>query len=525
MTLPNQKDEPKSTVTKESMLVKSNLKGDWPNIFLLLLLYIMQGIPLGIVTVIPMLLQSKQNVTYKEQALFSIVVWPFSLKLLWAPLVDALYIQKIGRRKSWLIPVQFLMGICFFYMAIDINDLLPETGKPNILKLVFVFFTSTFMAATQDIVVDGWALTLLQKKNVGYASTCAAMGQVMGVMISAVSFILFTSEDFSNKYLRITHNVGGIVTVKSLFLIWGTLFMTITTLIAIFKNEKDNRLEDNHIKLNTFQNYKLLWDILNLPSVKILAIALLTMMIGFASTDSVLTLKLIDAGVPKDNIMIIQTGMYAIKIIIPMIAVKYTSGPKPMSIYLNVTPIRLLCNSLFVLLIYYTPELIRNNGVIDIPMYYYAILLIIQTIHDIQFNIMTVALGAFYYRISDTRFGGTYMTLLNTLSNLGTLWSKSAAIGLIDVLTFKECSFDSKNNCSTLNLQNMCKSKGGDCIVIVNGYYVESIAFTIFGIIWYFIFKNILKRLQSESPTHWQINTKVQEFENDKNAYTMDVKS
>jgi len=56
---------------------------------------------------------------------------------------------------------------------------------------------------------------VLYRKNVGYASTCASMGQVMGIMISGVSFILFTSEDFSNKYLRITHNVGGIVTVKS----------------------------------------------------------------------------------------------------------------------------------------------------------------------------------------------------------------------------------------------------------------------------------------------------------------------
>lgn len=68
---------------------------------------------------------------------------------------------------------------------------------------------------------------------------------------------------------------------------------------------------------------------------------------------------------------------------------------------------------------------------------------------------MSVALAAFYCRISDTRFGGTYMTLLNTLSNIGNLWAKSAAIGLIDVLTFKECSFDSKNNCSSSNLQNV----------------------------------------------------------------------
>lgn len=68
MTLPTQGDEPtKSTMMKESMLVKPNLKGDWPNIFVLLLLYMMQGIPFGIIAVIPILLQSKQNVTYKEQ--------------------------------------------------------------------------------------------------------------------------------------------------------------------------------------------------------------------------------------------------------------------------------------------------------------------------------------------------------------------------------------------------------------------------------------------------------------------------
>lgn len=58
-------------------------------------------------------------------------------------------------------------------------------------------------------------IIVIYRNNVGYASTCAAMGQIIGTMISAVSFILFTSEDFSNKYLRITPNVGGIVTVQS----------------------------------------------------------------------------------------------------------------------------------------------------------------------------------------------------------------------------------------------------------------------------------------------------------------------
>jgi len=51
-------------------------------------------------------------------------------------------------------------------------------------------------------------------------------------------------------------------------------------------------------------------------------------------------LKLIDAGVPKDNIMVIHTTMFVVKIILPLVVAKYTSGPKPMNVYLTATPIR-----------------------------------------------------------------------------------------------------------------------------------------------------------------------------------------
>ncbi|KAE9538631.1 hypothetical protein AGLY_005730 [Aphis glycines] len=488
---------------------KPNLKGDWLNFFLLMLLYTMQGIPLGIASAMPIILQSNKNVSYKDQALFSLVAWPFSLKLLWAPLVDALYMQKLGRRKSWLVPVQYLMGACFIYMGSNIDEWLPETRKPDILKLVIVFFFAKILAATQDIVVDGWALTMLKKNNVGYASTCNATGQVMGVMISSVFSVLLTSEDFSNKYLRIRPDVGGVFTMKSLFYVWGILFILITTLIAIFKKEKDNRLEDDHVKLNIIQTYSLLWDILKLPSIQLLAIALLTAKIGFAATDSVSILKLIDAGVPKDNIMVIHTMMFVVKIIMPLIIAKYTSGPKTMSVYLTAIPIRLLWNISFVAFIYYTPIMITMiNGFVNIPIYYYALLVFILAIHDILANIMFVTITAFFSRISDSRFGGTYMTLLNTLSHLGLAWSNSVAIGMIDFLTFKECSLDHNNNCSTPNLKNVCQTNGGDCNVIVSGYYVETAACTMIGIVWFCIFRMILKNIQTKDSSHWLVNIK-----------------
>lgn len=53
--------------------------------------------------------------------------------------------------------------MCFIYMAHNFDDWFPETGNPNILKLLCVCFTAKLLAATQDIVVDGWALTMLKK--------------------------------------------------------------------------------------------------------------------------------------------------------------------------------------------------------------------------------------------------------------------------------------------------------------------------------------------------------------------------
>lgn len=57
----------KYAVTNISISDKPNLKGDWLNIFILLLLYTLQGLQLGLTTAIPILLQSNKNVTYQDQ--------------------------------------------------------------------------------------------------------------------------------------------------------------------------------------------------------------------------------------------------------------------------------------------------------------------------------------------------------------------------------------------------------------------------------------------------------------------------
>ena len=46
---------------------------------------------------------------------------------------------------------------------------------------------------------------------------------------------------------------------------------------------------------------------------------------------------------------------------------------------------------------------------------------------------------AFHARISDPRVGGTYLTLLNTVTNFGGNWCQTLALWLVDGLTWTAC--------------------------------------------------------------------------------------
>lgn len=72
---------------------------------------------------------------------------------------------------------------------------------------------STFL---KDIAVDGWALTMLSRKNVGYASTCNSVGQTAGYFMGNVLFLALESADFCNQYLRIEPKDTGIVTLSGM---------------------------------------------------------------------------------------------------------------------------------------------------------------------------------------------------------------------------------------------------------------------------------------------------------------------
>jgi hypothetical protein len=75
----------------------------------------------------------------------------------------------------------------------------------------------------QDIAVDGWAITMLSKRNVGLASTANAVGQTAGLVISFTGYLVLNS--------------WGLVGLGGFLRFWGAVFLVSAGLV-LFTFEK-----------------------------------------------------------------------------------------------------------------------------------------------------------------------------------------------------------------------------------------------------------------------------------------------
>jgi len=112
-------DEERNAAASLSALPPQDLK----NVGLLALLYLLQGVPVGLAFgSIPFLL--KAHLSYGQVGVFSLASYPYSMKLLWSPIVDAVYSRQLGRRKSWIVPIQAASGVLLLWLGTNIEQLL-----------------------------------------------------------------------------------------------------------------------------------------------------------------------------------------------------------------------------------------------------------------------------------------------------------------------------------------------------------------------------------------------------------------
>ena len=450
---------------------------------------------------------------------FSFAYWPFSIKLLWAPLVDSIYFKAIGRRKSWMIPTQYLIGIFMLILSQHVSTWLGDghANMPRVAVITLIFFSLNFLAATQDIAVDGWALSMLKRRNVSHASTCNSVGQTFGYFLGYVVFMAFESKEFCNKYIYSEHKDEGLVTLSGFLYFWGITFLVTTTLVGFFKKENKETKEqlEEHPDLGIKETYHMLWKIIRMKPVMLLATILLTVKVSFSACDAVTSLKLIDHGIPKEKLALLAVPLVPLQLLLPLVMSKHITGKYPMNFYIKAIPYRLMLTLVTAAIVWATPLIIRGRFD-DIPIYFYVLLLVTYSFYQVFLYAMFCSAMSFFAKISDPKIGGTYMTLLNTLHNLGGNWPNTLVLWLIDLITWKSCVADgserdfsapklNNNTCITHTEQEDCQSINGKCRIDIDGYYIEIILCLIYGIIWYKWGRSKINQLQRLPVKAWHV--------------------
>jgi PAT family beta-lactamase induction signal transducer AmpG len=127
------------------------------------LLSFSSGLPLGLLWIALPDWMRKSGIDIRVVGLITLVQAPYSLKILWSPLLDRWEPAWLGRRRSWIAITQ----IGLFALTLSLAGL--GSHPDAIWVLLAVALAIALVSATQDIVIDAYAVEALRPEEHGVA--------------------------------------------------------------------------------------------------------------------------------------------------------------------------------------------------------------------------------------------------------------------------------------------------------------------------------------------------------------------
>ena len=160
------------------------------DVLVVLLLGFAAGLPLALSGSTLLVWMAESSANLSTIGLFALVGTPYTIKFLWAPVVDAIDIPVLsrlfGRRRGWLIFSQILLMAAIVFLGLQNPDVSP------FMVAVGAVLVAT-ASATQDIVIDAYRVEKLDtsEQAAGMGSYVAAYR--IGMLVSTAGALLIVS--------------------------------------------------------------------------------------------------------------------------------------------------------------------------------------------------------------------------------------------------------------------------------------------------------------------------------------------
>lgn len=161
-----------------------------PRVLIVLFLGFSSGLPLALSGSTLLVWMRESGVDLGTIGLFALVGTPYTLKFLWAPLVDALHVpllsRAFGRRRGWLVFTQLLL-----IAAIAVLAFTDPARSPFYVALGALLVAAA--SATQDIVVDAFRVESLSENEQAAGMAAYVAAYRVGMLISTAGVLFLVS--------------------------------------------------------------------------------------------------------------------------------------------------------------------------------------------------------------------------------------------------------------------------------------------------------------------------------------------
>ncbi len=152
------------------------------------------GLPLLLTTTVLQAWMKEEGVDLTVIGMMALVGLPYTLKFLWAPVLDRFTLPVLGRRKGWLLTAQVAL-------IVSIASLGFADPVKHPWLLASVAFLVTFFSASQDSVVDAYRREDLPDEELGLGSSLYVNGYRVGMLLaSGGGLIMADHVPFSMVY-------------------------------------------------------------------------------------------------------------------------------------------------------------------------------------------------------------------------------------------------------------------------------------------------------------------------------------
>ncbi len=153
-----------------------------PRLLIVLVLGYSSGLPYLLTAGVLNLRLRDGGVDLGPIGLFAIVGLPYTLKFLWAPLLDHVKLpiltRSMGLRRSWLMALHLVL-----IAAISLFGVMDPSFTSLWLIAAAAVFVA-FLSATQDVVIDAYRVELLRQEEFGAGAVLAVQGFRLGAQTS-----------------------------------------------------------------------------------------------------------------------------------------------------------------------------------------------------------------------------------------------------------------------------------------------------------------------------------------------------